>query len=166
MTTKIVAVAGIVLLFSCKQKTETQTNADVMKNTGKTEFLNPETLFSNPAFSQVAVVSGSNRTIYIGGQDAIDREGKVVGKGNLEQQAEQVLTNIEAALKAGGAGFEHIVKWNIYFVKGQNPAAALKVFKPKLSGLKNQPLVTGVFVESLANPDYLLEIEAIAVVPE
>ena len=166
MTTRIVAIAGIVILFSCEPATEAQTNTEIMKDTGKTEFLNPETLSRNPAFSQVAVVSGSNKTIYVGGQNAIDRDGKIVGKGNLEQQAEQVLTNIEAALKAGGAEFRHIVKWNIYFVKGQNPAAALKVFQPKMSGLKMQPLVTGVFVESLANPDYLLEIEAIAVVPE
>lgn len=167
MTTKIVAMAGILLLASCKPDTEAQTNTEVMKqNKGKTEFLNPETLSKNPAFSQVAVVTGSNRTVYIGGQDAIDREGKIVGKGNLEQQAQQVLTNIEAALKASGAGFEHIVKWNIYFVKGQDPRVALKVFQAKMSGLKSQPLVTGVFVESLASPDYLLEIEAIAVVPE
>jgi enamine deaminase RidA (YjgF/YER057c/UK114 family) len=103
MTTKIVAMAGIVLLVSCNRKTEMPNNPEVMKNTGKTEFLNPETLSKNPAFSQVAVVSGSNRTIYIGGQDAIDRDGKLVGKGNLEQQAQQVLTNIEAALTAGGA---------------------------------------------------------------
>lgn len=137
-----------------------------MKNTGSTEFINPDSLSKNPAFSQVAVIKGNHKTIYIGGQDAVDSKGSIVGKGNLEQQAQQVLTNVEAALKAGGAGFEHVVKWNIYFVKGQSPQNALKVFQPKLSKLKSPPLVTGVFVEALANPDFLLEMEAIAVVPE
>jgi len=137
-----------------------------MKNLGSTEFINPETLSKNPAFSQVAVVKGNHKTVYIGGQDSIDRTGAIVGKGNLEQQAEQVLKNLEAALDAAGAGFEHVVKWNIYFVKGQSPQNALKVFQPKMSKLKAPPLVTGVFVEALANPDFLLEIEAIAVIPE
>jgi enamine deaminase RidA (YjgF/YER057c/UK114 family) len=130
------------------------------------EFVQPESLFRSPAFSHVAVVSGNHKTIYIGGQNAIDRDGKIVGKGNLEQQAQQVLTNLEAALKSAGAGFENVVKWNIYFQKGQSAQVGFKVFQPVLSKLKSPPLVTGIFVEALANPDYLLEIEAIAVVPE
>ena len=137
-----------------------------MTQSGTTEFINPETLSKNPAFSQVAVIAGKHKTIYIGGQDAVDRNGKIVGKGDLEQQAQQILINLEAALQSAGAGFEHVVKWNIYFVKGQSPQEALKVFQPQMSKLKAPPLVTGVFVEALANPDYLLEIEAIAVVPE
>jgi enamine deaminase RidA (YjgF/YER057c/UK114 family) len=128
------------------------------------EFINPETLFKSPAFSQLAVVSGNHKTIYIGGQNSVDRDGKIVGKGNLEQQAQQVLANLEAALKSVNAGFEHVVKWNIYFAKGQSAQAGFKVFQPVLSKLKSPPLVTGVFVESLANPDYLLEVEAIAVI--
>ena len=137
-----------------------------MKNTGSVQFINPDSLHKNPAFSQLAVVSGNYKTIYIGGQNAVDRNGKVVGKGNLEEQAKQVLTNLEAALQAGGAGFEHVVKWNLYFVKGQSAQNAFKVFQPTLGKLKTPQLVTGIFVEALANPDYLLEVEAIAIVPE
>jgi len=133
---------------------------------GTIKFINPETLSKNPAFSQVAVINGRHTTIYIGGQDAVDREGKLVGKGDLGKQAQQILENLEAALQSAGAGFEHVVKWNIYFVKGQSPQEALKVFQPRMSKLKAPPLVTGVFVEALANPDFLLEIEAIAVLPE
>jgi enamine deaminase RidA (YjgF/YER057c/UK114 family) len=131
-----------------------------------TEFINPDSLFKSPAFSQVAVVSGNHKTIYVGGQNAVDRNGQLVGKGNLEQQAQQVLINLEAALKAANAGFEHVVKWNIYFARGQSAQLGFKVFQPVLSKLKVPPLVTGIFVDALANPDYLLEIEAIAVVPE
>lgn len=133
--------------------------------TNTVQFLSPDTLHKNTAFSQLAVVNGNHKTIYIGGQDALDRDGKLIGKGNIEEQAQQVLKNIEAALEAGGASFEHVVKWNIYFVKGQPVQNAFKVFQPKLAKLKTPPLVTGVFVDALANPDYLLEIEAIAIVP-
>ena len=130
------------------------------------KFLNPDTMAKNPAFSQLAIVSGNNKTVYIGGQNAVDVDGNIVGKGNIEQQAEQVLKNIEAALTAADAGIEHVVKWNIYFVKGQSPQVAMRPFQPKLKKLKSPQLVTGVFVEALANPDFLLEIEVIAVVPE
>jgi enamine deaminase RidA (YjgF/YER057c/UK114 family) len=129
------------------------------------EFIQPESLFNSPAFSHVAVISGNCKTVYIGGQNAIVRDGKIVGKGNLEQQAQQVLSNLETALKSAGAGFANVVKWNIYFVKGQSAQVGFKVFQPVLSKLKSPPLVTGIFVEALANPDYLLEIEAIAVIP-
>jgi len=137
-----------------------------MKDRGTTEFISPESLSKNPAFSHVAVIKGNHKTVYIGGQNSIDRNGTLIGKGSLELQAQQVLKNLEAALESAAAGFEHVVKWNIYFVKGQSPQKALQVFQPRMSKLKAPPLVTGVFVEALANPDFLLEIEAIAVVPE
>jgi enamine deaminase RidA (YjgF/YER057c/UK114 family) len=70
---------------------------------GRVEFLNPDGLPRNPAFSNVAVVSGSVRTIYIGGQDAVDAEGNIVGIGDIAAQTEQVLRNLRTALAAAGA---------------------------------------------------------------
>lgn len=171
MITRISFIALLVVIFGCNTETKqqdlsTQSTTNDMKNPGSVEFINPDSLHKNPAFSQLAVVSGNVKTVYIGGQDAVDAEGKVVGKGDIEKQSQQVLKNLELALKAGGAGFEHVVKWNIYIVKGQNAQNALKPFQPMLKKLKSPPLVTGITVESLANPDYLLEVEAIAVVPE
>ena len=64
----------------------------------------------DPAFSNVAVVSGSVRTIYIGGQDAVDAEGNIVGIGDIAAQTEQVLRNLRTALAAAGAGPEHVVR--------------------------------------------------------
>lgn len=128
------------------------------------EFINPDTLFKSPAFSQVAVISGNSKTVYVGGQNAVDRDGKLVGKGDLEKQSQQVLSNIDSALKAAGATFNDVVKFNIFFAKGQSPQVGFKVFQPVLSELKTPPLVTAVFVDSLANPDYLLEIEVMAVI--
>jgi enamine deaminase RidA (YjgF/YER057c/UK114 family) len=131
----------------------------------KVEFINPESIARSPAFSQGAVITGNHKTIYIGGQNAIDKDGNIVGKDDIEKQAQQVLSNVEAVLKAAGAGLEHIVKWNIYFLKGQSPQNALKAIQPRLPKLKDPQLVTGIFVEGLTRPDFLIEIEAIAVMP-
>jgi enamine deaminase RidA (YjgF/YER057c/UK114 family) len=134
-------------------------------NTSKIELLSPEGLHKNPAYSQVAVVEGNNRTIYIGGQNAVDKDGKLIGKGDIEAQAKQVLQNLETAVKAGGGSIENIIKWNVYLVQGQSAEKALKAFQGAMSKMKSPPLITGIFVSSLANPDFLLEMDAIAVVP-
>ena len=134
-------------------------------NTNKVELLNPDGLHKNPAYSQVAVVEGNYRTIYVGGQNAVDKDGKIVGKGDIEEQAKQVLHNLETALKAGGGSVENIIKWNVYLVQGQSTEKALKMFQGAMSKMKNPPLITGVFVAALASPDFLLEMEAVAVVP-
>ena len=75
------------------------------------------------------------------------------------------LQNLETAVKAGGGSFENIIKWNVYLLQGQSAARALKVFQGAMSKMKNPPLISGIFVAGLANPDYLLEMEAVAVVP-
>ena len=58
---------------------------------GRVEFINPESLIRNPAFTNVVVVSGPVRTIYVGGQDAVTAAGEIVGKGDIAAQTEQVL---------------------------------------------------------------------------
>jgi enamine deaminase RidA (YjgF/YER057c/UK114 family) len=83
---------------------------------GQIQYINPDTLPTNPAFTNVIAISGNVKTIYIGGQDAIDASGKIVGKGDLKKQVSQVFTNLQEALKAAGAGLEHIIKWNVYLV--------------------------------------------------
>src|SRR5919109_5211131 len=95
---------------------------------GSVEFLTPAGLPRNPAFSNVAVVSGPVRTIYIGGQDAIDAEGNIVGIGDIAAQTEQVLRNLRTALAASGAGPEHVVKWNVLVVEGQDFASGYAAF--------------------------------------
>jgi enamine deaminase RidA (YjgF/YER057c/UK114 family) len=130
------------------------------------EYLNPDTLSKNPAFTQAIVVTGSAKTIYIGGQDAVDASGTVVGKGDIKAQTVQVLTNIKAILAAAGAQPEHIVKWNIYIVQGQSLQEGFAAFQQAWVRLPNPPTITGMFVAGLANPDFLVEIDAIAVVSE
>ncbi len=133
---------------------------------GRVEYVNPEGLHKNPAYTNVVVATGPVRTVYVGGQDAVDATGAIVGKGDLRAQTEQILRNIEAALEAVGAGLEHIVKWNVYVVQGQSLREGFEVFQRVWGNRPNPPAITGMFVAGLAHPDFLAEIDAIAVVPE
>ena len=134
---------------------------------GRVDFLNPNGLVRNPAFSNVAVVSGPVRTIYVGGQDAITADGEIVGKGDLAAQTAQILANIETALAAAGAGLEHVVKWTVLVVEGQDFAQGYEVFQRVWGDRTNPPpLITAAVVKGLAHPDFLAEMDAIAVVPE
>lgn len=129
------------------------------------EYLNPERLHKNPAFTQVVSVSGPAKTIYVGGQDAVDAQGNIVGKGDIKAQTQQVLANIREALAAAGAEPRHIIKWNLYLVQGQSLREGFAAFQQFWGQNPNPPVITMAFVAGLANPDFLLEMDATAVVP-
>jgi enamine deaminase RidA (YjgF/YER057c/UK114 family) len=133
---------------------------------GEVTYINPEGLPKNPAFTNVVTVTGPAKTIYIGGQDAVDASGAIVGKGDLKAQTEQILKNIQAALAAAGAQPEHVVKWNIYVLQGQSVQEGYAAFQSVWGNPPNPPVITVVFVAGLGHPDFLAEIDAIAVVPE
>ena len=123
-------------------------------------FLTPNTLPAIPGFSQVVKVTGGT-TIYLAGQVALNTSGQLVGQGDFAAQAEQVFENLKAALAAAGADFSHVVKLNTYLLDRAN--------LPILSGVRDRyvntqtpPASTLVQVSSLARPEFLLEIEAIA----
>ncbi len=132
---------------------------------GSVEYLNPEGLHANPAFTNVIVVAGPARTVYVGGQDAVDATGTIIGKGDIKAQTEQVIRNLEIALAAGGATLEHVVSWHVYIVHGYDIRPAFEVAQRVWGNRPHPPTITGVYVAGLANPDFLLELEAIAVVP-
>src|ERR1051325_10403564 len=75
---------------------------------------NPPTLSKPTGYTHIVEVSGPVKTIYISGQIALDKDGKVVGEGDMKAQAEQVFKNLEAALTAAGAKFTDVVKMNTY----------------------------------------------------
>jgi enamine deaminase RidA (YjgF/YER057c/UK114 family) len=133
---------------------------------GRVEYINPNALNKNPAFTNVIVVTGPAKTVYVGGQDAVDASGAIVGKGDLKAQTEQVLKNIQAALAAGGAQLEHVVKWNLYIVEGQSLGAGFEAFQRIWGNRPHPPAISMAFVSGLANPDFLVEMDAIAVVPQ
>jgi len=138
----------------------------VTSKPGKVEHISPEGLSKNPAFTNVIVVSGNVKTVYVGGQDALDASGQIVGKGDIAQQTEQVLKNIETALRAAGANIEHVIKWNLYLVQGQPLEPGFAVFQRVWGRRQNPPAISMMYVAGLANPDFLLEMDAVAVVPE
>ncbi len=133
---------------------------------GRIEHLDPADLPRNPAFTPVISVSGSVTTVYVGGQDAVDASGTVVGKGDIGAQAEQIFRNLRMALGAAEAGLEHVIKWTVYVVHGQPAQPAFEVFQHEWGNRPNPPTITLVYVAALAHPDFLMEIDAVAVVPE
>ena len=132
----------------------------------KKEHINPDGLFSNAAFSQVVSTQGKGQTIYIGGQNAVNKNAEIVGKNDVGSQTEQALKNLEIALKACGAGYDNLVKLNIYIVQGQDLRRSFEASRKLLANVAKQPIVTVLFVAGLVNPDFLVEIDAIAFIPE
>jgi enamine deaminase RidA (YjgF/YER057c/UK114 family) len=124
----------------------------------------PEGLFINPAFSQVVVASGT-RTIYTAGQVSIDAQGKLVGAGDLAAQTAQAMRNVGLALAAAGAGFADVVKITTYVVNYQPEQRTIigQARAPFFAG-GPPPASTLLGVAALALPEWLVEIEAVAVV--
>lgn len=119
-------------------------------------------MLKNPAFSQVAVTKGSGQTIYIGGQNAITKDLEIIGKGDIKLQTEHALKNVETALKAADATLDNLFKLTIYIVQGQDVRKGFEGAQGFLKKLKHPPVISGIVVAGLANPDYLVEIEAVA----
>ena len=133
----------------------------------KVEHLNPPALVKNPAFSQAIVVSGAHRTIWVGGQNAADgATGRVIGAGDLRAQTRQVYANLRVALAAAGAGLEDVVRWGVHVVHGHDPRPALEVSQAEWGRRPDPPTLTVLFVPALANPAFLIEIDAVAVRPD
>jgi enamine deaminase RidA (YjgF/YER057c/UK114 family) len=128
----------------------------------RVRYLNPPTLSAPTGYSHVAEVSGG-RTIYIAGQVAFDNSGNVVGKGDFAAQATQVFENLKLALAAVDATFENVVKVNTY-VTDMSHLQTLREIRVRYYG-KIAPASTLVEIGKLANPDLMIEIEAVAVVP-
>jgi 2-iminobutanoate/2-iminopropanoate deaminase len=121
---------------------------------------NPSTLSTPTGYTHVVEVSGPAKTIYIAGQVALDKDGKVVGAGDMKAQTEQVFRNLEAALAAAGAKFSDVVKMNTYLTDiGQ--VSVVREIRSKYFG-STTPASTLVQVVALARPEFLIEIEVVA----
>jgi enamine deaminase RidA (YjgF/YER057c/UK114 family) len=127
--------------------------------------LNPKTLFDSRqyGFSQIVVAQGS-RTVYWSGQVAWDENQQIVGENDLRAQMWQALRNVEMAVTQAGGTLEDVVTLRIYVVhdwmdKSAPISEALKAFFPG----DHPPAATWVGVQSLARPEFLIEIEGTAV---
>lgn len=133
---------------------------------GAVQFLNPAGLPKNNAFTQAVAVTGAVKTVYVGAQTAVDGAGAIVGKGDIGAQTEQTLRNVQICLEAAGAGPEHLIQWNIFVLQGQPLGPAVAAFQRWWGGRPNPPLNSVMFVSGFPNPDFLLSIDAIAIVPQ
>ena len=127
---------------------------------------NPDTLAKPTAgYSQVAEVTGG-KIVYIAGQVALDKSGNFVGKDDVRAQAQQVFANLKAAVEAAGGNTSNLVKLNIYVVESVDSAEipALREIRDRFVNTANPPTSTFVVVKRLVRPEWLIEIEAVAVV--
>jgi enamine deaminase RidA (YjgF/YER057c/UK114 family) len=130
----------------------------------KTRFLNPDSLTKPAAYSQVAEVTTPGRMIFISGQIGVGRDGKLVA-GDFRAQATQAFENLKAALDAVGARFEHVVKLNNYLVELEHQPI-LREVRERYLNMVAPPASTSVRVVGFAREGVLLEVEAVAVLPD
>jgi len=125
--------------------------------------INPEELPTPATYTQVIAATGS-RLVFVAGQEPEDEQGNLVGSGDLAAQARQVFANVGRALAAGGARPEQVTKITI-FVIHYRPEYLAAIEAGRVALFRDhKPADTLVGVEALSRPDYLIEVEAIAVV--
>jgi enamine deaminase RidA (YjgF/YER057c/UK114 family) len=122
--------------------------------------INPPTLAAPRGYSHVVVASGT-RTIYVSGQVPLDRDGNLVGAGDLRAQTRQVFENIKTALAAAGASFGNVAKLT-YFVTDASQVQIVRDVRDTFIDPAHPPASTLVEVRRLVRKEFLIEIEAIA----
>lgn len=128
--------------------------------------LAPEGLFKPSAYTQVVVATG-RRMVFVSGQVSMDGQSTLVAPGDLAGQARQVYANLRAALEGARAKPADVVKLTT-FVVGYKPEVRplLAEARSTVFGPATLPASTLVGVQALAEPGYLIEVEAIAVTDE
>ncbi len=129
-----------------------------------TRFLNPTTMPRPFGYTQVVETRGG-RTIYISGQVALDSAGNLVGLDDLHAQTTQVFKNLAAALAAVGASFDDVVKLT-YFLLDISQIAVVRAVRDQYINTQQPPASSAVEVRRLFRDDVLIEVEAIAVIPD
>ena len=130
----------------------------------ETRFLNPEGL-NKPAGYTHVVVTEPRKLVYISGQVAWDNKGEIVGKGDFRVQVTKAFENLKIALTAAGATMEDLIKVNYYVVNLKpDQVPIIRDVRSKYLSAEHPPASTLVGVTALAREDFMIEIEAVAVV--
>ena len=148
---------------SAQAKQTSQGEKQKMPNETNCQFLIPNTMPKSVGYSQLALVTGGT-IVFISGQVALDKSGNVVGKDDFEAQIQQVFENLKAAVEAAGGNLNDVVKLNSYFLDFAHLPEFREV-RDKYINIKNPPASTAIQVPRLFRPEFLIEIEAVAVVP-
>ena len=133
-----------------------------MSNAANFQLLIPEAMPKSVGYSQVATVAGGI-VVFIAGQVALDRSGNVVGKEDFRAQVQQVFENLKAAVEAAGGTFHDVIKLNSYF-RDLSHSPEFREVRDRYINIKNPPASTAVQVPRLFRPEFLVEVEAVAVV--
>jgi enamine deaminase RidA (YjgF/YER057c/UK114 family) len=128
----------------------------------KISFSNPKEVGPTNGWTQVVSVDGPVKFLYISGQVSTDAKGTMVGLGDLEAQTRQAYANLLAVLRSQGASFKDVVKMNTYTTQPEKVGLIRKVRREFIVG-DNFPAATLVGVTALADPAWLVEVDAVAV---
>ncbi|MEV7188310.1 RidA family protein [Kitasatospora sp. NPDC093102] len=118
-----------------------------------------------PGTGYTQVVTGTGRLVQVSGQVAFDEQRNLVGVGDPKAQARQVFENLRRCLAAAGAGFEHVAKFT-FFMTDIAYLQAIREARDEHLGSLPLPAASAMQVAALFRPDVLIEIEAMAIVPE
>ncbi len=119
-------------------------------------------VFDPPTYSQAVKVTGARTILFLAGQVAYDDKGNAAHRGDFAAQARAVFRAVKAQVEAGGGTMQSVVKLNTYLTDIRHRADLVPV-REEFFG-KKTPASTLVAVAALAHPDWLIEVEAIAVV--
>jgi enamine deaminase RidA (YjgF/YER057c/UK114 family) len=128
------------------------------------EYLNPDSLFQSlpHGFSQVVIASG-RKMVFVSGQTAWDAQKNIVGGDSVLEQARQAFRNLEKAMNAAGSTLRDVVALRIYVVDYQAECGTAVAIALREFFSENPPTSTSIGVSALAVPEFLIEIEATAV---
>ena len=132
------------------------------KMSSNVQLLIPRTMPKSVGYSQLAIVTGG-KLVFISGQVALDKSGNLVGKDDFRAQVEQVFENLKSAVEAAGGNLHDVVKLNSYLLDISHVPEFREV-RDKYIDPKNPPASTTVQVSRLVRPEFLVEVEAVAVV--
>ena len=124
-------------------------------------YINPPTLAHPTGYTHVVEANGA-RTVYISGQVALDASGNIVGQGDMRTQAQQVFENLHTALRAVGGSFSDVAKLT-YFIVDMTQMPAVREVRDQFINPEQLPASTAVEIRRLAREEFLIEVEAVAV---
>ena len=122
------------------------------------EIVNIESVHPTRGYSHAA---RAGNLLFVAGQVAKDRDDELVGRGDIEAQARQIYRNLQAVMEEAGGSLADIVKMTTYLTH----AGYVEAYRAVRNEFFQEPMPpnTLVICESLASPDFLMEVEAIAV---
>jgi 2-iminobutanoate/2-iminopropanoate deaminase len=131
---------------------------------GAVQLVNPTTVARPKGYSQAAAVDlGTCKMVILSGQVAMDLQGNLVGKGDMEKQAEQVFQNIKAIVTDAGGTMDDVVRLGFY-VTDLSSLGAVRAVRDRYVNTRTPPASTLVQVAKLYRDDVMIEVEATAII--